>query len=214
MVFEELTHRKRLDDEKVEVYAHKIIDLVKYAYQKFDQESRDKLAKDYFVTGLQFDVQKELRKMDAFEDKRIAELSKQTTYLEIANANAAASQTKEQILAVNPHISGLDERMDKLITLMEKTLAVQHQNEYRDEGEEKMNYAGFNRGNFTNQFSHGRGRGRSRGRSGGIGGRQQPLKCRVCNSTDHLFGKCPERFCQACGKKGHDGLQTECPKYR
>ncbi len=57
VAFEELTHRKRLDDEKVEVYAHKTIDLVKYAYPKFDQESRDKLAKYNFVKGLQFDVQ-------------------------------------------------------------------------------------------------------------------------------------------------------------
>ena len=209
VAFEELTHRKRLDDEKAEVFAHKIQDLVKYAYPKFEQDAKNALAKDYYVKGLQVDVQKELRKMDKFEDKTIGELVKQTTYLEIANANASASQPKEEISSVNSHNNGLESRMDKLITLMERTLTVSNENEYDDAEEEKLNYAGSNHGNFRNQPYRNRGKP-SRGR----GSWQQPLKCRVCNSTDHLFRKCPERFCQACGKKGHDGWQRDCPKYQ
>ena len=37
------------------------------------------------------------------------------------------------------------------------------------------------------------------------------FKCRNCRSTDHLIRKCPQRFCQACGKRGHDAWMDECP---
>ena len=52
VAFEELTHRRRLDDEKAEVFAHKILELLKYAYPKFTQNARNSLAKDYYVKGL------------------------------------------------------------------------------------------------------------------------------------------------------------------
>ncbi len=43
---------------------------------------------------------------------------------------------------------------------------------------------------------------------------QQARKCRSCQSTEHLFRDCPTRFCQACGKRGHDAWQQSCPNYQ
>ena len=39
-------------------------------------------------------------------------------------------------------------------------------------------------------------------------------KCRSCESTDHFYQKCPQRFYQACGGKGHDAWSQTCPKYQ
>ena len=79
VAIEELMHRKRLPDEKVEVFSHKILELVKYAYPKFGDEAKQSLAKDYYVKGLQSDIQRELRKMSNFEDKTLDQLIEQTT---------------------------------------------------------------------------------------------------------------------------------------
>ena len=57
VVIEELSHRKRLTDEKPEVFAHKIQELVKYAYPKFNDDAKKCLAKDYYVKGLHYELQ-------------------------------------------------------------------------------------------------------------------------------------------------------------
>ena len=40
------------------------------------------------------------------------------------------------------------------------------------------------------------------------------LRCKCCQSTDHLVRNCPLRFCQACDNKGHDAWDPSCPKYQ
>ena len=91
VALEELTHRKRLQNEKAEVFAHKVLELVKYAYPKFTDDAKKSLAKDHFVKGLPSDIQKELRKVTDFETKGLDELVTLTTYYEIADANATAT---------------------------------------------------------------------------------------------------------------------------
>ena len=215
VAFEELSHRKRLDGEKAEVYAHKILELLKYAYPKFTQNARNSLAKDYYVKGLQLDVQKELRKMSDFEDKTLSDLIKQTTYLEIAIANASATQPKKEeddVSSVTTPRNSLEARLDKLTSLMERTLCVDEGGEQDGGNDETVNSVG-NRGRGRGQQ---RRRGNPRRGRGGQqdGGRQQPRHCRNCNKTDHMFRQCPDRFCQSCGNKGHDGWDRECPKYQ
>ena len=205
VAIEELRHRMRLKDEKAEVFAHKIQELVKHAYPKFDDQSRESLAKDHFVSGLEPDMQKELRKLTDFEDKTLPDLVKQTTYFEIAGANATPVQPKTEVIAAANPSNRIESRLDRLVNLMERSLGVEEEEEIE---EERLNYAGYrgNRGNYRGR----RGRG-NRGGRGGAGGQQ---KCRACNKTGHLFRKCPERFCQTCGNKGHDGWSPECPKYQ
>ena len=37
--------------------------------------------------------------------------------------------------------------------------------------------------------------------------------CRNCRSSSHGYAKCPTRFCQACGHRGHDAWNRDCPNY-
>ena len=41
-----------------------------------------------------------------------------------------------------------------------------------------------------------------------------PDTVETATKTDHMFRQCPDRFCQSCGNKGHDGWDRECPKYQ
>ena len=40
VALEDLSHRRRLGDERAKVFTHKILELVKYAYPKFDDEAK------------------------------------------------------------------------------------------------------------------------------------------------------------------------------
>ena len=142
VAIEELMHRKRLCDEKPEVFAHKIQELVKYAYPDFANEAKQSLSKDFYVKGLSVDTQKDLRKMSDFENLALTDLVKKTTYMEIANANSAPSLTQqEEIATVSPQNVNLDTKFDKLIDLMERSLGV------GEVAEESVNYSDESRGN-------------------------------------------------------------------
>ena len=89
----------------------------------------------------------------------------------------------------------------------------------RDENEpETVNWVDGQRYRGNNRYWRGRGRGGYRGACRGRGA--SPLnsssakKCRNCNQTGHLVRQCPERYCQACGKQGHDQFNNICAKYQ
>ena len=73
---------------------------------------------------------------------------------------------------------------------------------------------------FTGNYRSYSYRGRiNRGRKGQYQGTQnrqdiQPRKCRSCQSTEHLIRYCPVRFCQACGKRGHDQYSNTCSNFQ
>lgn len=196
-----LSNRSRLQNESAETFAYKISELVKYAYPNFDQTTRDALSKDYFTKGLQPDLQKELRKEKNFANKSLSELAGDTTYLEIAGINSKTIKN-EVIGSVVHQPSNLENKIDKLITALEKSVVTP------ESDEEKINYAGA-KDNYE--------RGKQYHRKSNRFERKpvlQTLECRNCNSKQHLYRKCPERFCQACGNRGHDGWEKTCPKYK
>ena len=220
VALEELTHRKRLQNEKAEVFAHKVLELVKYAYPKFTDDAKKSLAKDHFVKGLPSDIQKELRKVTDFETKGLDELVTLTTYYEITDANATATgETPSESIAVASvpsNTNNFDSRMDKLLSVMERSLGVCDDDDVRDHQPDNINYAGGSNSRNSrnrNRRNFNPGRGKYSGR-GGNSSQQQPPKCRACNNTGHVVRNCPERFCQSCGNKGHDRWDRECPKYQ
>ena len=100
---------------------------------------------------------------------------------------------------------------------------------------EKLNITGHSREELRESSIHGtedainfyssRGRGGARNRDGGNRGRftrnteirnytTKQRRCRACQSTDHLLRSCPNRCCQACGKRGHDAWDKNCPNYQ
>ena len=68
----------------------------------------------------------------------------------------------------------------------------------------------------SNNRSRGRGRYRGRFRDNFVPppSSNNPMKCRSCQATGHLFRNCPVRFCQACGSRGHDAWNVICPNYK
>ena len=198
-----LTSRLRLPHESAETFAYKISELVKYSYPNFDQTTRDALSKDYFIKGLQQDLQKELRKERDFATKSLATLAEDTTYLEIAGINSKTIKS-EVIGSVVDQSSKLENKIDHLITALEKSVVTP------ESDEEKISYAGRKtKDNYA--------KGKLPRRNYNKYEKKQftdTLECRNCNSKQHLYRKCPERFCQVCGNKGHDGWEKTCPKYK
>ena len=195
---EKLKDRGRLPNEGAEVFAYKIKELVKSAYPKFNDDALALLTKDYYVKGLHIDIQKELRKHEAYEDKSVDDLVTQTILLEIARKNS--SRVPEETIRSIKEWTSLEAKMDRLLSVCEKSFLP------KDNQEENISYAGASNTYYK------RNRQRSRGqRNYNFTGK---LECRICNGTDHLFRQCPSRYCQACGKKGHDGWEKTCPKYK
>ena len=224
VALEDLTHRRRLSDERVEVFAHKILELVKYAYPKFTDEAKNYLAKDHYVKGLDVSLQKELRKMSDYEDKSLDDLVELTTYLEIANTNATASSEpgSEGIAAVSVGSSGIEARLDRLVTVMERSMNVSDSDEQDQDLSGQTNYVG-NRGSWRfpqnrarryNNNNNNNNNNFNNNNSNTNSNNNNSKKCRACKGTGHLFRKCPKRFCQSCGNQGHDGWQKECPNYQ
>ena len=116
---EELMHRKRLPEEKIEVFAYKILELTKYAYPKFNDATKGAIAKDYFVKGLHADLQKELRKLSDYDEKTLTQLTEMTTYLEIAGINSNASKPKSESVGEISSVSNLETKLVMYVCILE-----------------------------------------------------------------------------------------------
>ena len=164
VALEELRHRRRLGEEKPEVFAHKLLELCKYA-----DDARKSLAKDHYVKGLGVELQKELRKTMDFEDKSLDDLVKLTTYFEIADTNASTSSEprREEIATVASYGSAnaesrFESRLDRLCTLMERSLNMGEEEEREEDLDDRMNFVA-SRGSTRNPSNNFRRRNFNRG---------------------------------------------------
>ena len=176
---------RRFPNEKAELFANKILELVKYAYPKLNAAAINTLTKDCYVKGLHSDLQRELREERDFEDKSLKDLTAQTTYLEIAGINSGA--TVKEVIGSVREPNTLEDKIDELTDALGKSPAPRDE---RNDEWEKVNFAGA--GSYYKS---------SRGRRRGDQMPRKRLECRICSSTDHHFRQCPSRFCQSCRKK-------------
>ena len=84
---------------------------------------------------------------------------------------------------------------------------------------EEIKFAGanLNRGRgFGARLNFGRGRGSfSRKYSAPRAAKSQGnLRCRACQSNEHLYQFFPVGFCQTCGKRSHDAWDPTCSDYQ
>ena len=196
----ELSVRKRLPNETPEVFCYKIKELVNLAYPAFAEPAKSLLSKDYYVKGLAENTQRDIRKIPDFETKELKDLVTATNTIEIAEVNTGV-QVKQEVIGSVAEGSSLEAKLDKLLS------ALSTHDGSSEEDEEKINFAGARSTSRKKNF-RGRGRGQVNNR------RSSPKLCRNCNSSEHLYRKCPSRYCAACGRQGHDAWQNECPKYR
>ena len=201
----ELDQRKRLPKESADTYAFKVIELVKLAYPTFQDNVRQSLAKDYFVRGLSSELQLAVKSVQGFTDMDVKGVAQEAVRLELAGVGMNHAATA----SVNSCDGMVDAIAERVIQKLGNTsISAVLDNE---EDVNNVRYRGNqSRGNFQRG---GRGRGRGRGQSGASQNRSQK-KCRSCGSEEHLIRFCPQRFCQACGGRGHDQYNASCPNFQ
>ena len=82
---------------------------------------------------------------------------------------------------------------------------------YYDNNRNQSRRDGANSNNYQYNKSFGNNYGRNNKK---FSADQKKYKCRSCQSTEHMFRSCPTRFCQACGKRGHDAWDKSCPNFQ
>ena len=219
-----LSNRTRRPGEAAHTYAYKIAELVKLAYPTFDEITRSTIAKDYFVKGLHPEMQRAVKSMEKFMEYDISKLASEITRLQLAGIKSKF----EECHAVNPvdpvnvnngknsvseDVVGLiaDKVVDKLTKMSLSSKA--GGSELHDS---EVNFTAANFNGYRPRFGRGRSNQRYQPRQRGRfhNAPAQQLKCRCCQSTDHLVRNCPSRFCQACGQRGHDSSDKNCTKYQ
>ena len=223
-----LSSRHRKPEESPETFAYKLKELVKLAYSTFPDGAQKTLAKDYFLRGIHPDMQVALKSEAAFETNNIDALAKETVRLELAgiksfgtkcvplnelNSVCEVSITDESVVE-----SIANKVIEKLNISTINAVSNSDRAACASEHADQVCYAsdGFQFRGRGNYFRSGRGRLNNRGRGRGRGQSQSQRgnwKCRGCGRGGHFVRACPERYCQACGNKGHDQNNEVCPNY-
>lgn len=223
----ELSNRSRKHGESAHTYAYKLLELVKLAYPTFNDETRATLAKDYFVRGLHPQMQTALKSMEKFSTSDIKALASETTRLQLAGVKSNIEiRTLVNEISDNANNSSKEIPANIVDAIADKVLVKINSINVGSGGHENLeNDVSFTtkpsfvgQRTFAGRNFRGRGQGHQPRRRGNFrGGYRAPtnqLKCRSCQSTDHLVASCPTRFCQACGQRGHDSWNDVCPKYQ
>ena len=161
-------------------------------------------------------MQVALKSLENFGEAEIKTIADETTRLELAGIRSLLSDpsnNKGVFGAANPS----DERsiVDSIAEKVIEKLQLQSTSINPDDGGKcnEINFAARNRGRgFRGRNYRAPGRGRSVSSNRNTEPRQ--MRCRTCQSTEHLFRNCPTRFCQACGARGHDAWDKNCPNFQ
>ena len=212
VALEKLAKRKMSKNESPYTIAYALQELSKLAYSSLPAGSQDAIGKDYFVQGQSKEMQTALKSLSDFSTKSMMDLAKETLRFQTAGVQssphvpAPSAPVKDEVLAVTPSGTEADALVDNIVEKVVARLG-------------DLNVGGASGSDSSVDFVHqqyrrggrnrGRGRGRGRGNNSGRGG----FKCRNCNSPSHGYAKCPTRFSQACGGRGHDGWSRDCPNF-
>ena len=196
-------------------HAYDIMELIKLAYPTFTDAHRQIVAKDYFLKSIHKDMEIELKaKYPKFDEISLTDLAKETGRLELAGIKSKSIGTSE-VNIVKPTDPANREFTDNIVEKVIKRMATLHPTDQTSEHPfdgEQVNYAGKvssygNPQRYKGRFNYGKRATTPRGRN-----RDSKGRCRGCNSTEHFIRSGPDRFCQACGLKGHDSWNPTCAK--
>ena len=217
---QKLASRQHLPTESVQTFAYKLTELVKLAYPEstaFTAATQNTIAKDYFVRGLHPAMQIALKCSPNFRTMDLKAATDETVRLELAGVKTYGSSrlTAAGINSVNFNRCFANENdtdtgfinsiADKVAERLQETGISTFSS-----SSDTLNSVSWSGNRGANRYRGNRGRrGRGRGR-----GNSNSRKCRGCESTNHIVRDCPQRFCQACGKQGHDQSNPSCEKYR
>ena len=215
VALEKLQKRKMLKNESPHTFAYALQELTKLAYSSLPTASQDAIGKDYFVHGQSKEMQTALKSLPNFADKSMSELAKETVRFQTAGVQSSSGDStivKTEVQTVSVGATGGDSSDvgDALVdSIVEKVVdRLSCLNVSGATNQPPVNYVQYNRGGGRNRRNHQRGTTNNRGR-----GRGGNFKCRSCGNPGHGFARCPQRFCQACGGRGHDGWSRDCPNF-
>lgn len=194
-----LSTRLKKADESIKDYAFELKRLAALAYPKFNAENCNQITKDFFVKGLDTDMQLMIKSLEKFADSTLDMVVEETVRLELAGIKPTSKSKDTHVYSVDVNdgecsTSAVMARLDKIEARIEARLPLPDE-------EKTVNYV--RRG-----ASYPRRTGRTSAKD-----KSTTRKCRNCGNTDHLVRECPSRFCQSCGKAGHDAWDKRCPKY-
>ena len=234
VALDKLAKRKMSEGESPYTFAYALQELTKLAYSTLPAASQDAIGRDYFVKGQTKEMQIALKSLPDFSTKEMMDLAKEAVRFQTAGipvTGSSASTVKTEIQTIlNEGDTVVDSIVDRVVARLE--------NVPREDSGSSVDYVqqsdgeNFRNNNFRSRGSHrnrpnGRGgyrgssgRGGYRGNSGNSGrgsSNETPVRggrnCRNCRSPAHGYARCPTRFCQACGGRGHDGWSRDCPNF-
>ena len=169
------------------------------AYPSFSRANSDIIGKDCFVKGLHPAMQLQLKSLEKFKDADVKTLVEEVSRLELAGVKSC--QKKK---TVTDSINSVQNEAECDSTANEDSINARL-------GRIETILTGFTE-EAVNVVDGATNIPRSKNKTAtkkNISSR----KCQNCSSTEHMVRKCPSRFCQACGKKGHDAWEKQCPNY-
>ena len=154
----------------------------------------------------------------------INQLATETIRLQLAGINCYSKQktvlsndlTNTSINLVNDAAQNTS-LVDSIAESVIKKLRISDITDSSSGGRESDNVEinNINRGRFNaNNRNFRRGYRNFQGYRRGTTTNKNEMKCRSCQSSEHLVKDCPTRYCQACGNRGHDSWQESCPNYQ
>ena len=221
VALEKLSKRKPEKGESPSSFAYKLMELAKLAYGGLADASQKTIVKDYFVAAQSREMRVALKSLADFQTKTVTDLATEVTRLQTAGVPSVDTSVKSEESGIyNVDCDGDEESamVDKIADKVVQKLACMKVDAVDDltTSDTLANYVGSGRGRSRRNNYRGNRSGTNRGRGSDQRGADNSnvRKCRNCQSTGHVYTKCPTRFCQACGQRGHDGWSRDCPNYR
>ena len=182
-----LSAAQRKEDETAQDYAFRIGELVKLAYPSFSVANKAVHEKDAFVRGHHPDMQMKLKTLENFATLDMKGILDNTVRLEVAGVKSVSKKFKEEINTVDEDAPVGNRQLYERLDGLEEAIA-------------KLSVATSSANSRSNRRKPPASSSTSK-------------KCRNCDETGHIVRQCPKRFCQSCGKSGHDSWDKACPKY-
>ena len=210
-----LQSRTQGPKESPQTFEYKLVELVKLAYPDFSDGVRKTIAKDYFEKGVHPEMQIALKSRATFADDDISVLATETVRLALAGVKSYSSctSTSETCNSIDDVIPPTPVQLPIASPNTINAIADVVVAKLKEASIGGLDVATGGDAAYVSNGGRGSGNRRGRGRGGRNSNSNQIRKCRACQKTDHVIKNCPDKFCEACGQRGHSQFDRNCPNY-
>lgn len=243
VALDKLAKRTMSIGESPFTFAYALQELTKLAYSTLPAPSQDAIGRDYFVKGQSKEMQIALKSLPDFGTKSMMDLAKEAVRFQTAGiplAGSSSSTVKTEIQMISSESDTLvDSIVERVVARLENVprendsnsidyiqqsdRRIDRNNNFHGRGSAYRGRGNTGRGGYRGSSGRGgfdrgsSGRGGFSGNSSRGGSNANQVRggrnCRNCRSPEHGYIRCPTRFCQACGGRGHDAWSRDCPNF-